>query len=107
VPQQQLPDHLQNNPVVVAAAFGLIGALVGGLLTFAGNAMNNLRPDPAYRAALDSKLLETSVSILRAPPTPETAPMRHWAVDVLEYSGRFSLTREQRDAFLSHALPDK
>jgi hypothetical protein len=35
----------------------------------------------SHQGDLDAKMIELSVGILRAEPTPETAPLREWAIE--------------------------
>jgi hypothetical protein len=82
------------------AAVGLLSALGGAVIN---GAFNNY----AHQSDLDAKMIELSVGILRTPPTPETAPLREWAIDVINKRANFSFNQEQRAALLKKELPFK
>lgn len=50
------------------------------------------------------KYVEIAVQQLRAEPTPETAALRIWAVDLLEAHSPVKLPPEARDQLLKHPL---
>lgn len=50
------------------------------------------------------KYVEIAVQQLRAEPTPETAALRTWAVDLLEAHSPVKLPAEARDQLLKHPL---
>lgn len=50
------------------------------------------------------KYVEIAVQQLRAEPTPETAALRIWAVDLLEAHSPVKLPAEARDQLLMHPL---
>jgi hypothetical protein len=81
-------------------ASGAAGAIIGGTLTGAFNYLSQRRD-------LDHKMIELSVSILRAQPTPETEPLREWAIDVIGKREGFQFNNAQRAALLKKELPFK
>ena len=82
------------------ALAGIVGAVVGAAITGSLNYM-------AHKGDLDSKMIELSVGILRAPPTPETIPLREWAIDVIGKRTQFNFNKAQRAALLNQELPFK
>jgi hypothetical protein len=79
---------------LVAAGGVVVGAVVTGAVNYLG-----------HQHDLDAKMIELSVGILRAEPTPETAPLREWAIDVIDKRARFSFDAAQRKALLQEQLP--
>ena len=61
----------------------------------------------SHKGDLDAKMIELSVGILRAPPTPETTPLREWAIDVIDKRAQFKFNAVQRAALLKRELPFK
>jgi hypothetical protein len=84
------------------AASGLI--VVGGLI---GTAITSGFSYLSHQNDLDAKMIELSVGILRAEPTPETTPLREWAIDVIDKRARFQFNAAQRAALLKKQLPFK
>jgi hypothetical protein len=82
------------------AAAGVVGALAGALVTGAFNYFG-------HKSDLDAKMIELSVGILRAEPTPETSPLREWAIDVIDKRANFSFNAAQRATLLKKELPFK
>jgi hypothetical protein len=82
------------------AAVGLAGAIAGAAITGAFGYSGHSRD-------LDGKLIELSVGILRSKPTPETMPLREWAIDVIEKRARFTFTASQKAALQNVELPFK
>jgi hypothetical protein len=82
------------------AVAGTIGVVAGAAITGAFNYLDHQRD-------LDAKMIELSVGILRAAPTPETVPLREWAVDVIENRAQFKFNATQRAALLKEELPFK
>jgi hypothetical protein len=80
------------------ALAGVIGAVAGALVTGAFNYLDHQRD-------LDAKMIELSVGILRSEPTPETTPLREWAVDVIEKRAQFKFNAEARATLLKKQLP--
>jgi hypothetical protein len=75
--------------------FGVVlGAIVSGGFNYL-----------SHQGDLDAKMIELGVAILRAEPTPETAPLREWAIDVIDKKAKFSFNEEQRSALLKKQLP--
>jgi hypothetical protein len=82
------------------ALAGAIGIVAGAAVTGAFNYFDHQRD-------LDAKMIELSVGILRSTPTPETIPLREWAIDVIEKRAQFKFTAAQRAALLKQELPFK
>jgi hypothetical protein len=61
----------------------------------------------SHQGDIDAKMIELSVGILRAEPTPETIPLREWAIDVIDKRAKFSFNAAQRAALLKRELPFK
>jgi hypothetical protein len=81
--------------LALAAAAGVIG---GALVTGGFNYLS-------HQNELDAKMIELSVGILRSSPTPETEPLREWAIDVIDKRARFSFNARQRAVLLKRQLP--
>ena len=82
------------------AVAGIIGVVAGALVTGAFNYLDHQRD-------LDAKMIELGVGILRTDPSPETAPLREWAIDVIQNRAGFSFNDAQRAALLHRELPFK
>jgi hypothetical protein len=82
------------------ALIGLGGVIGGALITGAYNQV-------AHQSDFDAKMIELRVGILRARPTPETTPLREWAIDVIDKRGKFSFNAAQRATLLKKELPFK
>jgi uncharacterized protein (DUF1778 family) len=82
------------------ALAGTIGAIAGAVVSGVFNYLT-------HRGDLDAKMIELSVGILRAAPTPETTPLREWAIDVIDKRARFEFDEAQRAALLKQELPFK
>jgi hypothetical protein len=82
------------------ALIGVVGIAIGAAITGVFNYVN-------HQGDVDAKMIELGVGILRAEPTPETAPLREWAVDVIETRAKFRFTAAQRTALLKKELPYK
>jgi hypothetical protein len=105
ISQQRFGYHLEMSGPADRSAWwlavaGIVGVVAGALITGAFGYFSHNRD-------LDAKLIELSVGILRAQPTPETTPLREWAVDVIQKRGDFSFTEAQKNALLSKELPFK
>jgi hypothetical protein len=74
-------DHQTTGPSgwgpAIAAA--IAGALVGALGTLASGALTYW----SHQNDVDMKMIELSIGVLRAKPTPENGPLRDWAIDVI------------------------
>jgi len=82
------------------ALAGTIGAIAGAVVSGVFNYLS-------HRGDLDAKMIELSVGILRSTPTPETTPLREWAIDVIDERARFEFDEAQRAALLKQELPFK
>jgi len=82
------------------ALAGTIGAIAGAVVSGVFNYLS-------HRGDLDAKMIELSVGILRSTPTPETTPLREWAIDVIDKRARFEFDEAQRAALLKQELPFK
>lgn len=79
---------------VVAAVGALAGAGITGAFNYLGQ-----------KSDLDGKMIELSISVLRAKPTPGSEPLRAWAIDVIQKRGNFTFDQAQQQALLKEALP--
>jgi hypothetical protein len=61
----------------------------------------------SHQGDIDAKMVELSVGVLRAEVTPETKPLREWAIDVIEKRAGFKFKQEEREALLRKELPFK
>lgn len=91
------PTSLGATATLVAVATAA-GTLIGAAVTPLVNYFTNERQ-------MDVKMVEIGIGILRAEPKEDVAPMREWAIDVIETSSRRKFTRIQRAALLKQALP--
>jgi len=80
------------------AVAGTIGVVAGAGVTGAFNYLGQ-------KNDLDAKMIELSVSVLRANPTPGTGPLRAWAIDVIQKRANFSFNQAQQEALLKEPLP--
>ena len=80
------------------ALVGTAGVVAGALVTGVFNYFDHQRD-------LDAKMIELSVGILRADPTPETKPLREWAIAVMGVRAKFEFDEAQRAALLNQSLP--
>jgi hypothetical protein len=81
---------------LVAAAGVVGGAIVTGAFGYF-----------SHQYDLDAKMIELSIGILRAEPTPETTPLREWALDVIDRRANFKFNAVQRAVLLKKELPFK
>jgi hypothetical protein len=79
---------------------GIVGTVLGAVITGWFNYVS-------HQGDIDAKMIELSVGILRAEPTPETAPLREWAIDVIDKRAGFKFNTAQRAALLKKELPFK
>jgi hypothetical protein len=81
-----------------APVLAVVATIAVGSITVAGQYI-------ASKRTLDAQMIMIGISVLRAPPTDDAAPIRGWAMDIVErYSGtQFNDT--QRQAFMKNALP--
>jgi len=93
----EAPKPADHSPWWLALA-GVVGAVVGGAITGGFNYLGHL-------GDRDAKMIELSVGILRTKPTPETIPLREWAIDVVDKRAGFSFTEKQRAVLLERPLP--
>jgi hypothetical protein len=82
------------------AVLGAAGVILAALIT----GWFNYR---SHQNDIDAKMIELSIGILRAEPTPETTPLRQWAVDVMNKRGGASFSEGQRAILLKQELPYK
>jgi hypothetical protein len=80
------------------ALVGILGAVLGALVSGGFNYL-------AHQGDLDAKMIELSVGILRSEPTPETGPLREWAIDVIDKRAKFPFNAAQRAVLLTKQLP--
>jgi hypothetical protein len=80
------------------ALAGTTGAIAGTLITGTFNYLD-------HKSDIDAKMIELSIGILRAQPTPETTPLRDWAIDVIEKRADFSFNERQKVALRTKELP--
>jgi hypothetical protein len=82
------------------ALAGAIGVVAGAAITGTFNHLD-------HKGDFDAKMIELSVGILRAEPTPETIPLREWAIDVINKRAGFNFNPAQQAALLNKPLPFK
>ena len=83
--------------IAVAGAVGVVaGAVATGIFNYL-----------SHRADIDAKMIELSVGILRAEATPDTRPLRAWAIDVIEKRAGFNFDEAQKAVLLKQELPYK
>ena len=81
--------------LAVAGAIGVVaGAAVTGVFNYLG-----------HKGDLDAKMIELSIGILRAKPTPETEPLREWAIAAIQKHGEFAFDDTQKKVLLKQPLP--
>jgi hypothetical protein len=89
-----------NGSSIKYAVVGAAGLILGAAVTGAFNYLS-------HQGDFDAKMIELSVGILRAAPTPETIPLREWAIDVIDNRAKFNFNSAQRAALLNKPLPFK
>jgi hypothetical protein len=80
------------------ALAGTVGAVVGTVITGGVDYFD-------HKGDIDTKMIELSIDILRAQPTPETIPLREWAINTIEKRGDFSFSPEQVAVLRKQQLP--
>jgi hypothetical protein len=93
-----MADSSSGSSTATVAFVGLLGVALGTVGTGGFNYLS-------HQGDLDAKMIELSVDILRAAPTPETTPLREWAIDTMNKRASFSFNEEQRSALLKKPLP--
>jgi hypothetical protein len=73
------------------AAAGVGGTLLGTVIT-AWVSM------ASHQGDINAKMVELGIGTLRSEPSPETTPLREWAIDAMEKHGGFSFDLEQSDS---------
>src|SRR5262245_47145037 len=94
------PKTTSDRIAVWIAISGIIGAFGGAAITASFGYF-------AHQNDLDAKMIELSIGILRAEPTPETTPLREWAIDVIDKRANFKFNAAQRTTLLKKQLPFK
>jgi hypothetical protein len=82
------------NFAVVGAIGVVLGAIISGNYSLLG-----------HQSDVDAKMIELAVGILRAEPTPETTPLREWAIEVIDKRAQFRFNASQRALLLKKELP--
>jgi hypothetical protein len=82
-------------------------ALAGAIGVVAGAAITGTFNYLGHKGDVDAKMIELGVGILRTKPTPETMPLREWAIDVIDKRAGFKFNEAQRAALLEKELPFK
>jgi hypothetical protein len=82
------------------AIAGVMGGIVGAAVTGSFNYVS-------HKGEIDAKMIELTVGILRSEPSPETEPLREWAIGELERRARFEFDDQQRAVLLKRELPYK
>lgn len=76
----------------------LIGAAATLLITFSGSLLGYW----GQSRAMEVKMVEIAVGILRAEPEANIRPAREWAVDVISEYSEVPMSKAAREALLSH-----
>ena len=84
--------------LVTAAPAGVVGVIVGGLITGAFGYFS-------HKSDVDTKLIELSLGVLRADATPENKPLREWAINTIQNRADVTFSEGQRAALLKTVLP--
>lgn len=79
-------------------AKSILSVIVGGVLAVSGQYLASSRD---YNA----KMVEIAVGVLRAEPKPEIEGARAWAIRIIDQSAPDTLTKEEAEALVKHALP--
>ena len=88
----------QERTTLWVAIAGVVGVALGALITAGFNYLSNQNDR-------DARMVELSVEILRAEVTPESVPLRQWAIDVMNKRANFQFNAEQQAALLKERLP--
>ena len=84
--------------LAVTAVTGAAGVIIGALITAGVGYLS-------HRGDSDAKMTEVAIGILQAKPNKETAPLREWAIDVIDKRAKFSLNEAQRAVLVKTELP--
>lgn len=76
-------------------------ALVGALGAALGAGITGGFSYLGQKGDLDAKMIELSLGILRAKPTPETEPLREWAIAAIQKQATLRLMMRKRKRCLS------
>ena len=95
-----MPDEAEkgNRSAWWLATVGVAGAIAGAAIT-------GLFSYLGQKQDADAKMVELSLSILRAPPTKGTDPLREWAIVAIEKHSQFAFNDDQKKALRQQALP--
>jgi hypothetical protein len=98
---RHMPDAKKvDRSAWLIAAIGVAGGVIGAGITGAFSYLGQ-------KNDLDGKMIELSIGVLRADPTPGSQPLRAWAIDVIQKRGNFTFNQAQQEALLKEALPFK
>jgi hypothetical protein len=93
-----------HQPWWVTTYTGLMGVVLGAMIP----AMTSfLSQERTYQTAIDSKMIELSIGILRAEPTPDSRPLREWAIHILSDQAHMRFDDAELKALFTSALPFK
>jgi hypothetical protein len=93
-----MADSSGGSTAATVALVGLLAAILGAIVTGGFNYLS-------HQGDMDAKMIELSVGILRSEPTPETAPLREWAIDTIDKRANFSFNPVQKSILLKQPLP--
>jgi hypothetical protein len=83
----------------------IVSALSGGaILSFIGTIATTIVAYKNHAAEIDTKMVELSVGILGAEVKPETAPLREWAVAIINSKADVRFTKRQEAVLLNYPL---
>jgi hypothetical protein len=85
-----------------AAGAGAVGGALGAVAAAFVTGMFSFLPNITN---VDPKVTEAAIAVLQAEPEPTAAPLRQWAMTVIDKRATFSFTDEQRKALLTTKLP--
>jgi hypothetical protein len=91
------PERKDRTPLWVAIA-GIVGVAIGAWI-------NGRYNEASHQHDLNAKMIELSISILRADVQEETLPLREWAIDVMDKRANFQFNDAQRAVLLKQPLP--
>jgi hypothetical protein len=99
----RIDDHRRRREMTISKE--IIAALIGAAVTLVVVGAASLIDFWGKERAMDVKMVEIAVGILRTEPTENTRPVRDWAVDVLgHYSKDVPLSEGAREALKGHRL---
>ena len=85
----------------------IIGAIGGAAITAAAGITGAWFGYLGQKGEVDARMIELSIGILRAEPMKELAPLRDWAIQVIDDRSDVKFDAAQKEALRDKELPFK